>query len=817
MTASPTGRWLSEAIRRATKSSRFCVADCLPVVDPGLEVDGLGAVNLPLKRPTARKLIAHGRVAPYGKGTQTLVDTRVRKTHELDPKQFRLSPEWDEAVAAAARGAAGQLGLPADRIEVRLYKLLVYEKGGLFLPHRDSEKHDGMVASLIVVLATPFEGGALVVRHGAGTQTLPFEQAARGEASCYAAFYADCEHEVRRVTHGVRLCFAYNLVLKSNRAEQAPAGKPAPGVEPVAKAIESWTATNPDTPLVFALDHHYTQRGLSLDLLKGADRKLAEFIVPAAEKAGCLVHLAQVTRHLSQYADDGSFERGYYRSCRPRGELEIGETYEDDLIGAEWTDLRGNKQPWAPIPVEAEAIVSSIPLDDWKPTSEEYQGYTGNEGNTLDRWYHRSAIILWHREHHFEIVARGGAAVSVPLLSKMVAKLAKTPRKRLEDARADCIRFARAIIGQWPRSYTAFWAGAPRERSPLEDFPDLLLKLCDRDTVAQFLSKLAEQDQALRLGSFVVAACRELGWNAFSSELRQLISAGPGRQAPPSVHQSEPVPLRDLEWLRAFCLDPTANPDKTALAQELCSLVVERFCVPCLRRPAYHWQEARREPSLAEQALPLLLQALVATGCDADLSRVIQFVEGSPDEFRLDECQVPCLQAIVLWSQKRFGRAQPRLLSWLPSVRQQLESATAARPAPPADWARPAAVACTCQYCARLNAFLAGPASGVGRIPAREDVRQHLIRTIDQYGCDVKFALERKGSPYSLVLTKTTGSFERAPRRFEADCRLWTSSTRSARGFRFRQARRSNWAAGLPGAANPGPVNKECSAHARAR
>ena len=36
----------------------------------------------------------------------------------------------------------------------------------------------------------------------------------------------------------------------------------------------------------------------------------------------------------------------------------------------------------------------------------------------------------------------------------------------------------------------------------------------------------------------------------------------------------------------------------------------------------------------------------------------------------------------------------------------------------------------------------------------------------------VQYALERRGSPYSLVLTKTTGSFERATKRFEADCRL---------------------------------------------
>jgi hypothetical protein len=117
-------------------------------------------------------------------------------------------------------------GCRPNKVAVRPYKLLVYEKGGFFLPHRDSEKQDGMVASLIVVLANPFEGGALVVRHGAGKQDLRFEQVAQGKAPCYAAFYADCEHEVQRVTHGVRLCLAYNLVLRPKRATRAEAGEP---------------------------------------------------------------------------------------------------------------------------------------------------------------------------------------------------------------------------------------------------------------------------------------------------------------------------------------------------------------------------------------------------------------------------------------------------------------------------------------------------------------------------------------------------------------------------------------------------------------
>ena len=108
----------------------------------------------------AKELIASCRVAPYGKGTQTLVNTKVRNTFELDPEMFRLGEAWNTAIADAMRPVAEQLGLPAEQLEARLYKLLVYEKGGFFLPHRDSEKHDRMVASMIVVLPNPFEGGS---------------------------------------------------------------------------------------------------------------------------------------------------------------------------------------------------------------------------------------------------------------------------------------------------------------------------------------------------------------------------------------------------------------------------------------------------------------------------------------------------------------------------------------------------------------------------------------------------------------------------------------------------------------------------------
>lgn len=58
-----------------------------------------------------------------------------------------------------------ELGLEDRKLTVHLYKLLIYEKGGFFLPHRDGEKLDRMVATLVIVLPSVCEAGELILWH----------------------------------------------------------------------------------------------------------------------------------------------------------------------------------------------------------------------------------------------------------------------------------------------------------------------------------------------------------------------------------------------------------------------------------------------------------------------------------------------------------------------------------------------------------------------------------------------------------------------------------------------------------------------------
>ncbi len=207
-------------VAKIDRPADFCTSGQWPIVLPGLNVDGVGEIGLPLSAAEAKRLIKVCRQAPYGKGTETVVDTKVRKVWELDPSYFSLkNTKWPLILELMLREVEAKLGLPNKTLAAHLYKLLVYEKGGFFLPHRDGEKLDRMVATLVVNLPSKHSGGELVIRHEGRQATISMQGAAAGTEIDFAAFYADCQHEVKPLLAGYRLCLTYNLVLAKPRSK----------------------------------------------------------------------------------------------------------------------------------------------------------------------------------------------------------------------------------------------------------------------------------------------------------------------------------------------------------------------------------------------------------------------------------------------------------------------------------------------------------------------------------------------------------------------------------------------------------------------
>ncbi len=293
-----------KALHKITGTGQFHSTGTSPFFLPGIHLEGVGELAFPLPTAQAEALKTHAEPAPYGQGTATILDETVRKCWQLDAAHLSFqSPEWPEFLELIATQIREDLGIKG-RISLHPYKLLLYGPGGHFRAHRDTEKLDSMIGSLIVALPSAHDGGELLIRHDDREVLVDFSDDTRLRTFQYAAFFADCEHEVRPVRSGYRCCLAYDLRLDH--------GNPSQLNVPLTR--QSQTLTAPVTALrdersgqlsVVPLEHQYTRANLSWAALKGNDAVKGHALSAALRSADCHVHLALLTLHQMGQLEDG--------------------------------------------------------------------------------------------------------------------------------------------------------------------------------------------------------------------------------------------------------------------------------------------------------------------------------------------------------------------------------------------------------------------------------------------------------------------------------------------------------------------------------
>ncbi len=384
-----------------TGTGKFHSAGAAPFFLPQLCVQGLGEVSFPLTAGQAKELTALAEAAPFGKGTRTVMDEKVRKCWQIDADTFSFgSAEWSKFLKKTVDAISADLGIKG-RVSALPYKLLIYGKGGHFKPHRDTEKLDSMFGSLIIALPSEHEGGRLFIRHDGQEVMIDFSDPSRRRGFQFGAFFADCEHEVQPVLSGYRFCVAYNLRLEKGDASQLnlPATAQSKRLLPALAALKGERKGRLSAVL---LEHSYTEANLALHNLKGNDQARAFALMEASKKAGITAHLALVTLHqsgeLEGYEDDyGYGHRGRSRYRDPKDGT-MGEIHEESLIISHWRDSRDRSVGLGDYLIEPEAIIATESISAGDPHQKAAEGYTGNAGCTMEYWYRRAAIVLWASE-----------------------------------------------------------------------------------------------------------------------------------------------------------------------------------------------------------------------------------------------------------------------------------------------------------------------------------------------------------------------------------------------------------------------------------
>ncbi len=131
--------------------------------------------------------------------------------------------------------------------------------------------------------------------------------------------------------------------------------------------------------------------------------------------------------------------------------------------------------------------------------------------------------------------------------------------------------------------------------------------------------------------------------------------------------------------------------------------------------------------------------------------------------------RVPALETLRTWLKTHLKRPSPAVSAFVCACRVELEELTAAMPQPPADHRRDDTIKCKCKDCAEIKKFLRDPEAPTYRFSAAEPRRKHVASYIREGDCDLSFKTEKKGSPHTLVCTKTDASYRERLRTYHED------------------------------------------------
>jgi hypothetical protein len=399
--------------------------------------DGVGALALPLSAAAVDALRAAAHRAPFGLDADTVVDAAVRDAWQLDAASVHLdAAAWGPALLdRVLADAVAELGVPAAcGVRAELYKLVLYEPGGHFKRHRDTEKAPGMFGTLVVQLpvAGGHTGAGLRVTHRGAEREVDFESGSDG-FFITAAFYADCEHELLPVTTGRRVCLVYSLVAAAPGARlPGPGAAAAAARSELAAAAAAWPAEQP-ARVVLPLQHKYTLTNLAFARLKGADARLAAELRSLSEAAaGAAAAAADAAAGSAPMLECALalIERELYGD-------EVGALREEGVCVAAWVGPDDARLPdgcslgaLRLTADAADAAAELLPGDelDWpdqfeEPDRRRRTRYTGNQGPDVSYWYHKAALVLWRREAGAAMALReGGVGAALSLAAARAAR-----------------------------------------------------------------------------------------------------------------------------------------------------------------------------------------------------------------------------------------------------------------------------------------------------------------------------------------------------------------------------------------------------------
>lgn len=266
-----------------------------------------------------------------------------------------------------------------------------------------------MFATLVIVLPSRFTGGTVRVSHGDTSKVYDHCVNSLNETTVLA-WYTDVEHAVKQITSGYRLALSFNLIHTARSLR--PTAPDCSISSDLRRILLSWknTDVDEDAPkkIIRLLDHKYSEATLSRSgchALKGPDAHLLALLKDVATPLGFQMGLANL--HFTQTGqgtesgwgsrrnkgrDEWGYDRwgkwGYNPDPEPVNNSDVQMAYvESEVVEIRHlVDLDGDSIRRS-LEYTLEEIIPDGLIEEitsGEHDEQEYEGYMGNVGSTVD-------------------------------------------------------------------------------------------------------------------------------------------------------------------------------------------------------------------------------------------------------------------------------------------------------------------------------------------------------------------------------------------------------------------------------------------------
>lgn len=742
------------ALESIESKGSFCVEKKISSNDFDIKFNKIGVIAFPIGQQQINDLIGISKPASFGWKDQTILDKEIRNVWEISKTKIKISKkQWNNKFEPLLEKFKEELGLPKNsKLTAELHNMLIYEKAHFFKPHQDTEKSDGMIATLVVILPTEHQGGELIIDHLGVKKVYKFQLTEMNKLSCIA-FYADCYHEVKEVTSGYRASLTYNLILEkytgniktlydrdfNSRLRNALKNYFFQTVD-VAQ-VSAWQEKKPKK-IVYLLDHQYTQSSLSWDSLKNTDQLRVNALLSISDELNLEAHLALADMKETWDCEFDYQEYRYRRrKCYEEQEEEEGTpTYimDTNITLRHWINQDGNSVEHGDFTPSNNEVCWTGANEKFKPYDSEYEGWMGNYGNTLDRWYHRAAIILWGKHDAYPILFEMDQDSFIKEIFSL--KNSKDGLPKLRD------------MLQHTALYWEHYVRRHKEQSDITNILELVLYLNDPAISKDLLTAYDISILNAKNIMLWVKLIAQYGGEWFVKIFKLITSKN-------EKYRHEHLEIKEYsEIIRLL--------NKQAIPHEVIDRIVDyQLTTLKLRHEKQSMHYQHKESNRITEMTDFILGAIYLEDSEAHIKAFNYIIDHNNiySSLLLVGLFEKCVEKMNKSDLESFG--YKKLFDYLyKSITEEYQLGLCDKD----DWAINKKSQCSCGNCMLLTIFLNTSDEQQKTWPLVEHERAHIESEIANLFIPISTKIEKTGRPYKLILTKTSALYNEAEKRYLA-------------------------------------------------